>query len=282
VLILALVAIPVAILSYFSQPDITKMLTDFQKVLAIPPGHRDQAKPIFDQMNASALGPVAALTYLLQLLVGPLAVTACVIAIARSYRGEPTSVGDAYRSALGRWLAQIVTAIVFIAIYIGVVIAVSLASVAVVIASAFVYVFSHAGGFIVGIPLGIAVIAAYIASALLLFLAWQLAVISIATEEPDPARAVSKAFRRTFARPVFWRSLLVGLVVVVVQTIGSIILLACGGLLAAATHTGVLFLIVASIGSITLQALVVCYLVVYSFDIRLRREGYDLTLATQT
>src|SRR5471030_2071553 len=170
VLILALVAIPVAILSYFSQPDITKMLTDFQKVLAIPPGHRDQAKPILDQMNASALGPVAALTYLLQLLVGPLAVTACVIAIARSYRGEPPSVGVAYRAALGRWLAQIITAIVFIAVYIGVVIAVSLATFAVIIASGIVYAFSHMGGFIVGIPLGIAVVAAYIVTALLVYL----------------------------------------------------------------------------------------------------------------
>lgn len=281
VLILALIVIPISILSYFAQPDIYKVFGDLQRYATVPPGHAAEQRAILEQITAhSQSSPLSLLAILLALLIGPLATTACTIAVARAYRGSFVSVGVAYREAVGRWFAQILTALVFFAIYIGMVVALGLLVFAVALLVVALLAVSRPAGLAIGIPLGVVLAVAFIGALMLLYLAWQLAVISISVEEPDPARAIGHSIRRTLAKPIFWRSLLVALIVLIVHLVGSVVLLSLGGLLSALTHVAALIPITASVGGVVLQALIICYLVVYSYDVRVRREGYDLAIAT--
>jgi hypothetical protein len=52
-----------------------------------------------------------------------------------------------------------------------------------------------------------------------------------------------------------------------------------GALLAALTREPAVAIIVLAIGGIVEGALLRTYIVVYSFDVRVRREGYDLLVA---
>jgi hypothetical protein len=285
VLILALVAIPIGILSYISQPDLTRMFTDLGRVLAVPPGHSAQTTAILEQMSkANHLSTLTVVTTVLSWIVWPLATTACIIAIARAYRSESATVAQAYREAARRWVAQIITLLAFVAIGVGIFIALTIAVLALSLVFGLILGIMHSprtAAIIMGVLFGLILFFVGSLVTLLVILAWYLAAISIATEEPDPARAVGRALRRTLSKEMFWRSALVALILFTVDILGSLVLAGTAGLLAAATHTVVIAIVIASAGNIVLNALVACYLVVYSFDVRIRREGYDMTVATQ-
>jgi hypothetical protein len=63
---------------------------------------------------------------------------------------------------------------------------------------------------------------------------------------------------------------------------GSLILLAIASAAALLTHAGALYPVIAVIGGVALNALLTTFIVIYAFDIRVRREGYDLTIAAQS
>jgi hypothetical protein len=283
VLILALVVVPLQIISHFVQPsDLAKLLNDYQRLLAVPAGHPEQQTKILREMSAgSAFTPGSVLVILIAVLVSPLATTACAILASVNYRGGPISVLTAYRQAVRRWFAQVITTIVFIALYIGLVIAIVLIMVLFVLLVGMIAALSQTAGLVVGIPLGLAFLAVALIGVLLLYFAWELATVSIAIEEPDPGRAIGRSFRRTLGRGLFWRSVLAGLILVVVTFGGALVVGAVGGILAVLTHLSVLVSIFQAIASVVINALLVCYLVVYLYDVRVRREGYDLSLASQ-
>jgi hypothetical protein len=285
VLILALVAIPIGILAAISQPDFTKTFADLQRVLAVPPGHPEQSNAILEQMiKANRLSATSIIATLLSFIAWPLAITACIIAIAHFYRSETATLAQVYRAATRRWVAQIITLLAFIAIGVGVFVALMIAVFALALVFGIIFGVMHAprtAGLIIGVLFGLGVFLVGLFATMLVILAGYLAIISIAIEEPDPARAIGRALRRTLAKDMFWRSSLVALIIFAVDILGSLVLVSVAGILASVTHIGAVYIVVVSSGNILINALLACYLVVYSFDVRIRREGYDLALATQ-
>jgi hypothetical protein len=87
--------------------------------------------------------------------------------------------------------------------------------------------------------------------------------------------------RRTCSPAVFWRSVLVAMIVFAVSLAGSLLLLATAAGLSVLTHLGALYPVIVVIGGVALNALLTTFIVIYAFDVRVRREGYDLVLAAR-
>ncbi|GAC1420721.1 MAG: hypothetical protein NVSMB5_13350 [Candidatus Velthaea sp.] len=279
-LILALAAAPVALLQFIAQPESANLFSDVQKIMTLPPGHTREQRTILEHISAAnRFGGWTGLVLLFSFVITPLATTAATIGAARGYTGTMPAVRDLFREALRRWVPQLITALIFVGMAFGVFVLLFLVVLAITFIAFALSSLSSAAALIVGIPLGLAGALVTMSLGMLVYLAWQLAFVSIALEEPNPVRAVARGMRRAFGRSTVWRSLLVALIVFVVSLIGSLVLGTLAGVLAFVTHVNALYPIVLAIGSVAINGLIVTYLVVYSYDVRVRREGYDLTVS---
>lgn len=115
----------------------------------------------------------------------------------------------------------------------------------------------------------------------LLLVAWQLGFIALATGERSTFRAIAVGFSRTFTRKTCWRSLLVGVVAILIAFLGSLALTLVAGLLAFITQLDVVRPILGGIGSIVLNGIISAYFVAYAFDMRVRQEGQHFAIQSQ-
>ncbi|GAC1404889.1 MAG: glycerophosphoryl diester phosphodiesterase membrane domain-containing protein [Candidatus Velthaea sp.] len=280
VLILSLVAAPAALLQFIAQPESASLVTDIQRIMTLPPGHASEQRAVLDHITAgSRFGGWTVLLLMFTFVITPLATTACTIGAARGYTGTMPAVRDLFREVLRRWIPQLITTLFFFGMYLAVFLGLFVAVLAITFVIVALSTLSSTAAVIVGVPLGLAGALVLTALTLLVYLAWQLAFVSIALEEPNPVRAVARGMRRAFGRSTLWRSLLVALIVFVVSLMGSLVLGTVAGVLAFVTHVNALYPIVLAIGSVTINGLLVTYLVVYSYDVRIRREGYDLNVS---
>lgn len=282
VVVLALVAVPAALLQFVAQPESTHLMSDLQKIFSLPPGHRDEIEAIIRDMSARGrLTGMTVLHFFVAFVVAPLASTAFVIAAGGAYNGAMPTVAQAYRAALSRWLPQLAVAVAFLGFYlVGFVL-----MFAIVFGAAFAIVglslLSKLAGLIVAIPLGVAAAIVIAAAFILIYLAWQLAFVAVALEDPNPVRAIGRGLRRAFDRTLVWRSLAVGTILFAVSLCGALLLSAAGGALAILTHVGALYPVVLAVGGVVVNGLLSTFVVVYAIDVRVRREGYDLALAAR-
>jgi hypothetical protein len=128
---------------------------------------------------------------------------------------------------------------------------------------------------------GLAVLAAFAIGISWVFMAYELATFAVVTETANPIEAVGTAVRRGLARGMRWRTVVGGLVVLLVSQAGSIPLLVVGSLASAATHVDALYFAVIGAGAVLLEGLVATFVVVYAVDVRVRREGWDI-IASET
>jgi hypothetical protein len=282
ILILALVAIPVAILQYAAQPSTTGMLTDLQRVLSLPAGHAEEQRDILRHIGTnSRVGAFGVGLILLSAILGALSTTACVIAVAQAYAGRLPSVREVYREASRRWLAQLAAAIVFLGFALALSIGLLTIVFFVVLSLGALGTVSRPAALVIGVPLAIVAVVVLFGAIILLYFAGQMTLVSIALEDPNPIRGIAHGLRRTLSPAVFWRSALVGTIVFGVSLIGSLVLISIAAVLSALTHLTALYPVVAVIGGVALNALLTTFIVIYAFDVRVRREGYDLALAAQ-
>ncbi len=282
VFILALVAVPIAIVQYAASPSTGTFFSDIQRVLAVPPGHDAERAAILKGMNdRNRLGALTLLVFVVGGVVEALAATACIIAIGQAYSGRVPSVREVYREALRRWSAQIAALVIMAGLAFAVVVVIVIVVVLAALAIAALAAFSKTAALVVGIPLGLVAIVAYLLAVICMYFISQMALVAVALEEPNPIRGIAHGLRRTLSPAVFWRSAAVGAIVFTVSLIGALLLLSIGATLEALTHIGVLVPVISVVGGLVLNGLVLTFLVLYSFDVRVRREGYDLELASR-
>jgi hypothetical protein len=214
-------------------------------------------------------------------LFGTLSETACMIAVAQAYAGRLPSVREVYREALRRWLPALVVLVGFVGFGLVLVLVAAVALVFLAFSVGALAVVSKIAALVIGIPVGIVIAAALFGAIVLLYLAAQMAIVSIALEDPNPVRGIAQGLRRTLSPALLWRSALVGTIVFAVSLIGSLVLVTIAATLTALTHLSALYPIVAVIGSVALNALLTTFVVIYAIDVRVRREGYDIMLAAR-
>lgn len=277
--IVALISVPVAIVDSFISPGITHLTDMLTKLAQVPRGHTAETQRILRdfQLGTKANGMLA-VVYLLQFLLGPLAETALIIFAAALLDHAPTTIGAAYRHAIGRWFPQIVVSISYLFIVFVLTVVLVIAAILVGLAVAGVWALSHVTAIVLGVVAGIVAFAAFIFLAALGNVAWLMSTVSVATEAPNPFRAVGSGLRRTFDRTTFKRTIAIAFTILAITWFGSLVFTAFATAMAFAVHLDVVASLATAAGGIIISGVCLLLVLEYLRDIRLRREGADLLL----
>ncbi len=266
---IALVAIvPLALVQYFELrlegPQLGALLAVWQH----PERLGTQRLPaLFDSPSSIAL---TVLSVVAGYVLTTFAVCAVGVATSDAYRKEPISVGAAYRTTLARWPAILgMLGIVLGVLILCYVVLVFIVSIPLIVG----VMFSSALALIAPIVTLLAVVAIFLTLALLLVLG-AFAFFGIAVEGRSVAAAIELAVSRIFTRPQFRRALLCAIAAGAVMTVPA-------GLVDTVAFLGLGRWPAAYVG---LDSIVRCailpfaalILAVYYFDVRVRREGFDL------
>jgi hypothetical protein len=273
--IVVVFVLPISIMQYLldvgSQPEFSTIV----EILRHPARAQTQHIPtIFESPGLVAISiAMVFLTYLLW----PFALNAVAVGVAALYRSRPIVFGACYQIVLRRWLQivglilvdlvvalvwYVATVLVIVAI---VVVAVLLGKVSVVPAVWFWFGFT---GAILVLCVSIPLVAP-------LYVALTFSMYSVVIEERGVFESLALGFRRIFNRAEFWRALLFAVAAGATVFGGSMIfgVLAIG---AAFVHLPWLQAIIEGLARAVITPFAVVLLAVYYFDVRIRREGFDL------
>ena len=277
--IAGLVAIPIAVFESLASPGLSHLVDTITALSRIPPNHpAETAKVMQDfQRGTGAAGPLA-LMYAAHIVLGPLATTALVIFAAATLDDTPVTVGSAYRAALPRWLPQIVAGVAFLVLAGVAMTVVTVAAVIVGFMIAGIYALAHFAGVALAVILAVVFVLAVFFAAALGNVAWLMATVTIALDDPNPFRAVGSGLRRMLDKTLFRRTAGVALAILAIEWFGALAFLSFSAVIAFATHSDIVSAIISSAGSVVIAGVCMILVLVYLRDLQLRREGADLLL----
>jgi hypothetical protein len=280
-IILAVIALPIALIQSAVAPGFSHTVDLFRALASVPPGHPAETQRVLREFNAGSAGAGGAmlLIYLAQGILMSLSLTALTIFIVAAIDGTAISVVAAYRLALRRWVPQMVVGCAYLMFFLGIAIALVIVGFIGLLAVAGINLISTVvaaiAGTIGGIALAIVVVVVYA----LLSMAWQIAAISVATEDPNPFRAIGRGLRRTLVRPLLRRSIGASAAVLAVEWFGLTVLASFGGFIVILTRLDVVNLVILAAGGTVINAVSIIFVLLYMRDVTLRREGSDLLAA---
>jgi hypothetical protein len=279
--ILAVIAVPVAIVQTLAQPGVSHAVDLFTQMTRLAPGDVAGRTRILGEIQrggAAPSGPVM-LMYLVQFLLLPLANTALIVFVAQTVDGAAVTVGSAYRVALTRWLPQLGVALGYLGFAIVIGLAVFIVTIVVALAVSGIALLSKGAAIVIGIVLALVYVAALVVTIALGNVAWLMSTISVAIEDPNPVRAIGRGMRRTLDRTLLKRTIGAALAVIAVDWFGTLALLAAGAAVTLVVHVELVYTVIASCGGIVIGGLCTVFILFYMRDVQLRREGLDLLLA---
>jgi hypothetical protein len=278
--LLGVVLIPSIVVSYLQTRDFLGFyIYLIQHQLSSPNSTPDLTK-------LSSLAPSDALTglqFALALIVVPLSYAAVVVGVSRAYVGLPVTFADCYRQALHRWLPIFMLIIVWTVLVVGSVLIIFIAT---AIAAAIFGVTLAAIGGTANSPafavfFAILIIAAMLAAisiTIMLYLTWAISFVGVVLEKTDPFRAIGAAFSRVFGGRQFWRGFVLALALTGIYFGATIVIGGGGALLAYLLKAPALYVIFLGFMQLFFVPFAVVTAAVYYYDIRIRREGYDLQM----
>ena len=280
VIVLAVAIVPLIAIEAILAPHSGRVFTDMARVFSTV-GNTAAQRAAQRALSADNTGG-AALAGLLVVggVVRLLMWSAVVSLIASAYAGTPQTIVQAYRVGLQRWLPQLVVGLAFAVIGIIAAIPLLIAYVVIVfVVIAMAAINQTALTIAVGVIGGLAFFAALAIAGAWIYMTYQVAAVAVVTETANPFDAVGAAMRRGLARGMRWRTVVGGLVIVLVTYGGTLPLIAIAGLAVAATHQDALYFAVLGAGNVLLEGLIAAFVVVYAVDVRVRREGWDIIAA---
>jgi hypothetical protein len=279
VTVLAVVSVPIVLLEALVAPQTAHMFSDFGRLLAAGPRGAASQQAADQFARDSAMTPQAAFVLLGASAARLLMWCASLAVMAAAYAGVETSVAAAYRLALRRWAPLLLVTLAFVILgtfaAVPVFMLYLLLIVAVVALSALHQTVATIAVAIVGF---LVVLAGAAVVGSLAFMSYELAAVAMVTETRNPAEAIGIGLRRAFAPRMKRRTLVAGLVMLLVSQVGALPILALAAVAVALTHVDALYFAVIGAGTVLLDGLVASFAVVYAVDARVRREGFDLVL----
>lgn len=274
--LLAVVAVPLAIVQSFSANPLNQYISAIQA--AAKGGSKDVTKILASIPQAGVRDYVIIGT---AFLLGPLMVGALTIAIARSLDAEPFSIGSTYRTALRRWPSMLAVGLIWILIA-----AVALLALSIVL-GLIIFALVRTLGSAVPAPGAIGftvliILVFFLVSAPLGAIGYALGIVSLTSavlETLNPFTAIGRAFARIFARREFLRSIVVSLALFAVSFAMSLLGAVLGGVVFALTKWVASYIVIAQIFNSAGLIFTTATATIYYFDVRLRREGSDLIAA---
>jgi hypothetical protein len=277
VVVLAVAIVPLLVFEALASPHPGRMYSELARVFTTsgdPAAQRDALKALSAANTGSGW---LAVLYLVAVLVRLLMWSAIVALITSAYAGAPTTIAQAYRVGLQRWLPQIVVALAFVAIAIIAMIPLMIFYVAVLLLVIMLVALQlPAVTIVVGIIGGLAVLAAFVIVGSWVYMAYGLSAVAVVTETTNPFTAVGLAMRRGFASGMRRRMIVGGLVIFLVSWAGSLPIVGIAIVATTLTHVDALYFAILGAGTVLLEGLVAAFVVVYAVDVRVRREGIDL------
>jgi hypothetical protein len=270
--IVAVLIVPLAILQYVldlsSQPEFDAML----RILMHP--KLATTTPIPTIFNSPLTIVVFAVLMFATYAVWPFALNAVAVGVARLYRNRPVEFRACYEVVLGRW-QQIVAMIgidllILLCWYVVVFIVV-------MIFAGFLALFAAGatGAVFFGVMIGLIGFFVLLPSLAPIFVALTFAMYSTVIERRPVIESVGLGFERVFNRGEFWRAVLFSLAALAVMLAGSTIF-GFIGLIAAVAHLPLLQALIESLARAIITPFAVVLLAIYYFDVRIRREAFDL------
>lgn len=274
--LLAVVLIPSVIVSYLQTRGILGFyISMVQHQIAAP-----NSTP--DLTALSSLAPSdtwTAIQLVLAFVVIPISYGSVVVGVSRAYVGLPVTFADCYRQALSRWLPIVILIFVWIVVAAVAVLALVIAAGIVGVVSALVG--SILGKAVVGFFLAVILIAAMLASVgivIMLYLTSAISFIAVVLEKVDPIRALGEAFARVFGGGQFWRGFVLAIALTGIYFAGTLVIGGGGALLAFLLKTPAIYVVFVGLMQLFFVPFAVVTAAVYYYDIRIRREGYDLQM----
>jgi hypothetical protein len=267
--------IPVSILAFFGVTDMTQTFTELTKQL-----ERVQTATHPDP-TMLALQPhwtAATIVYFVVALAGyPLAMGALLHSASEAYlEGHAANVRPSYAFGVAQWLPLAGVGAIWIAVGIVIEFVLFFCAVLVGLLVAVLGMISKPAAFAVGIPLGIAGLVALLILMTIAVLAFFVSMMTQITENTGFVRAFSVACGRVMRTRR--TAIPFGLALLAVNIGFSFVVFAGQALLFGLLHSNVAGIsfsaLVGIVGAVFTGALTV----VYYYDVRVRSEGYDLSL----
>jgi hypothetical protein len=273
--IVVVFVLPISILQYLldlgSQPEFYAIV----QILRHPA--RAQTQHIPTMFESPGLIAIFIATLFFTYLLWPFALNAVAVGVAALYRNRPVVFRTCYEIVLRRWLQivglillDLVVALVWYAATVLLIAAIVIVAVLlgkVSSAPMLWFWFGFIGAilvFIVSIPL--------LAP---LYVALTFSMYSVVIEERGVLESLSLGFARIFNRTEFWRALLFA-VAAGATVFGGSMMFGILAIAAAFAHLPGLQAIIEALARAVITPFAVVLLAVYYFDVRIRREGFDL------
>ena len=225
--------------------------------------------PNMSMASFAAMEGMMLLAYLVMLFITPFTEGVTVVASARAYRGESVELADAVRAVFARPVAVLLAYWArFFLIMVGVAVVAIVGGILVGIAS----VISKVLGAILVVPF----IAAVFAVMILIWKRYFAVMPALLVEEKRVADAMGRS--KELSDGNGWRIvLLVGIVILVVMTFGAGLGAFAGYLISGVLGALVYLFCVALVSQFSGIVLTLLY-----FDLRIRKEGYDIELLARS
>lgn len=278
--LIAIVIVPSIIISYIqSAPLLNFYINTIQHQIQAPNSTPDISKLAALQPSDAWLG----VQWAIIVLGVPFAYGAVVAGVSRAYLGLPVKFADCYRYALRRWLPILILVVVWF-----------FAAVAIIIALTLFFAFGVGIAALVGKAAGnnlffaissaiflTAAMLAVLGIGIMLYLTSAVSFISVVIEDVDPLKAFTTAFTRMFGASQFWRGFVLALALMGINLGASLVGAGGGAVLAFIFKAPALYLILAGMTELFFAPFAVVAAAVFYYDLRIRREGYDLQLLVQ-
>lgn len=270
--IVMVLVVPLAILQYFVDLSSQPQLDALVRVFTHPERIRTEHMP--PTFNSPASVGIFTALLLLTYAAWPFALNAVAVGVARLYRNLPVEFRICYEIAFRRW-RQIMGMIgISLLVFAGWDVVVS--GVAVILSLAIgLFLTLTPVAFWISFAVALIVILALLPSLAPLVVALTFSMYAAVIEERGVVESVVLGFSRVFNRSEFWRSLLFSIAICAVIVGGSAVF-GMIGLVAAFAHLPLLQAIIESLARAVIAPFGVVLLAVYYFDVRIRREGFDL------
>jgi hypothetical protein len=234
-----------------------------------------KAQSPYAEMASLAL---SGLTWLFSFFALPLANAAVVSGVSRAYLGLPVRFKLCYQDAVRRWghalLLTLLWLIVLVVFLLFMFFGMVLAAVFIAALGAALQTFGFIVGGIIGLLLGLAVVSLVVMS----YMAFASSFIACVLENVDPIRAFTLGITRIFGGGMFRRSFVVAVFMAFVFIGVSIVAGFLDLLTLYFTKSWFLYIAIAQVLNVLYVAFAFVLVSIYYYDIRIRREGFDLQL----
>ena len=278
-LIILTVSLPMAIVQYALAGSQTQSI---QAAIAVlehptpPPSGAPASKPPspFGDLTPAQIGGFF-IVVLVALVIAPFATNAVAVGVASLYAGRAPTFGTCYAAVLRRWPGVLGTLCAWIGIGLGTYLA-AVISIAILVGIGIGVFRASAALAVVFAALAVLVTLALLGLVVLAILTANFSFFAVCIEGRPVGAAIRSGFARIFARDEARRALLIGLAYLGIE-LGVVGISASVGIAVVLLLKNVFLQVALStIVSALLSAFLTVFVAVYYYDVRIRREGFDL------